>query len=259
MSQAWHKNQKVLSFDDTGELILEVGTSPSTPCRVCPKSLARVSPVFKAMLYGGFAESKSQHGDWVVQLPEDKIAGFAIMLDIIHGHVHKVPAAYKDFCEYVKSRQERTDVTIDMVYHAARAADKYAIVHLLRPWAESWIKLMRRIWDIGGGGWRIGWRGELIWVAWIFGDMQLMNEHLESLFLKAKIPTEDDTNPELAQDDPGSRDGSPEDGGVTEELDGVEEYRPMVSRAKMETILFSLTPMGDRNEILCFLDMPGKF
>lgn len=136
MSLVGHHNLKILSFDDTGELILENRT-PKTSCRVCPKTLARVSPFFKAMLYAGFAESKPQHGDWVVRLPEDKITGCSIILNIIHGHADKVPVWSSDFAQYLEPGKTNDSPPLNMIYETAWIADKYNLVHLLPPWAVS--------------------------------------------------------------------------------------------------------------------------
>jgi len=251
MSLSWHNNKQILSFDDTGELMLEIGTTRATLCRVCPRALARVSPVFKTMLYGGFAESKPEEGDWVVRFPEDKITGFALMLDIIHGHVHKVPRVAEDFDEYFESGEARmySSLALDMVYHAARVADKYDLVHLLWPWAASWIELVAKS---GSEDFEIAtnkgyWRGQLLWIAWIFGDMMLMNDQLDSVLLSAYI-----NNGDVPADS--------SSGGAVEETVKPDEEQAgglNIYDGNLKDMPLS-SPPGEENEILWFLDMPGK-
>ncbi|KAF6804510.1 nuclear pore protein-like protein, partial [Colletotrichum sojae] len=57
-------------FDKYGDLTLKVG-EPPTNYQVSSTVLAGASPVFDAMLNGGFMQSGPGIGDWVVRLPAD--------------------------------------------------------------------------------------------------------------------------------------------------------------------------------------------
>ncbi|KAB5545680.1 hypothetical protein GE09DRAFT_1224637 [Coniochaeta sp. 2T2.1] len=111
---------RVLSFDSMGDLILRIGTPP-TSCEVCSRTVARSSPVFKSMLDKGFwVESKPDDGDWVVNLPADNIVGFSILLLILHGHIRKVPSTLAEY----RTAGPKIDTVTDILYQVAKTADK---------------------------------------------------------------------------------------------------------------------------------------
>ncbi|RYP86788.1 hypothetical protein DL770_004859 [Monosporascus sp. CRB-9-2] len=60
---------------------------------VCSKTLSSSSPVFKRLLYGGFAESKKPEAgsQWAVYLPEDEPTPMKTILNIAHGRFDQVP------------------------------------------------------------------------------------------------------------------------------------------------------------------------
>jgi hypothetical protein len=118
-----------ISFDERGDLRLEIGDADDergqTSFLVCSRALARTSPVFKAMLFGGYAESKPAHGEWVVQLPDDldHIDGLRVIMDIVHGNFHKV---HKDINNYDTPVQEQSwNPVNDLMCDIAIMADKY--------------------------------------------------------------------------------------------------------------------------------------
>ncbi|KAK7444601.1 hypothetical protein Landi51_08413 [Colletotrichum acutatum] len=91
---------------------------------VCAKALARHSPVFKRMLFGGFKKSKpskSDSDDWVVELPGDETKPFEILLDIIHGLFEQVPEL----------------LTLDELTALLVLTDKYDVTSLTRPWVAG--------------------------------------------------------------------------------------------------------------------------
>lgn len=65
--------------------------------RVSSGHLILVSPVFKRLLKGGFAESHSLNSasPAKITLPEDDPEALQILLNIIHGHMRKVPRDMK--------------------------------------------------------------------------------------------------------------------------------------------------------------------
>lgn len=82
-------------IDKRGDLYLVVGEdisseeNPAVKLQVCSRALARCSPVFEAMPFGGFAESQPaatlEQSSWVVHLPEDEPEYTLNFLEIIHG------------------------------------------------------------------------------------------------------------------------------------------------------------------------------
>jgi hypothetical protein len=72
------------------------------------------------MLYGGYGESKPQGNEqWVVQLPEDNPRAMRLLLNIIHGRFNNMISPQTENC----------------FFEVAIMTDKYALTHLLGPWA----------------------------------------------------------------------------------------------------------------------------
>ncbi|OHF02516.1 hypothetical protein CORC01_02211 [Colletotrichum orchidophilum] len=117
-----------IAIDEDGDLEIAVGSGDDTQSFiVCAKTLARHSPVFKRMLFGGFKESKPTRNetvDWVVELPDDNPKPFKILLDIIHGWFEQVPE--------LPTLNELTALLV--------LTDKYDVTSLTRPWAVRWMK-----------------------------------------------------------------------------------------------------------------------
>jgi len=83
--------------------------------------------VWKAMLFGGWAESKPTDGSaWIVKLPEDTVDGSGIMLAIAHGRFLLIPA----------------NITARSIHQSAIVANKYHLHHLLQPWIDPWTSIM---------------------------------------------------------------------------------------------------------------------
>ncbi|GKT46624.1 uncharacterized protein ColSpa_06805 [Colletotrichum spaethianum] len=62
---------ELVTYDKDGDLTVRVGPKLK-PYRIDSKTLCRSSPIFKKMLYGGFAESRPSNGsDWTIALPDD--------------------------------------------------------------------------------------------------------------------------------------------------------------------------------------------
>ncbi len=81
-------------LDTDGDLRLRVGSETGDGVQdfvVCSRTMGRSSPVWKAMLFGGFKESRPTEGEWVVPLPEEQPKALLAVLNIIHGIFTKVP------------------------------------------------------------------------------------------------------------------------------------------------------------------------
>ncbi|ORY61013.1 uncharacterized protein BCR38DRAFT_488071 [Pseudomassariella vexata] len=134
-----HVPARRVTIDSDGDLLLVVGedsviedddrdTHKPTTFKVCSKALSRASPVFKRLLYGGFAESRrSDTMEWVVRLPEDKPNAMQLLLDILHSRFDQVP----DREDGSTRLQDIADLTV--------LTDKYGLASCLRPWARDWI------------------------------------------------------------------------------------------------------------------------
>ncbi|KAH7014538.1 uncharacterized protein B0I36DRAFT_369485 [Microdochium trichocladiopsis] len=82
-------------LDKRGDLCLRVGmeakSKTSTPCSflVCSRALARSSPVFETMLYGGWLESRPEASaatsNWTAELPVDDAGTIEQLLSAMHG------------------------------------------------------------------------------------------------------------------------------------------------------------------------------
>jgi len=150
-------------FDRDGDLTLVVGPDGSE-CVVCPRALARGSPVFKSMLFGGFSESKPSEGEWIVKLPEDDPEAFILLLHILHGQYHKVPGGLSE----------------ERLYEVTVLADKYDLTSSLRPWTKCWLDYLK---DIDRAAENQAMR---IWIAWELGDLELFRSELRWHLLNCK-------------------------------------------------------------------------
>jgi hypothetical protein len=150
--------QRAEIFDGNADLTLVVDSHWYYKVRA--SSLAQASPVFRTMLFGGFSESKPAEGEWVVKLPEDDRSAMEIFLNIMHGHVYKVPEKLSH---------------MGLILPIVKTADKYDLTHLLKPWAEAWLREYARKRDKT-------WLIELIWAAWVLGDTNLLNHQLDRIF-----------------------------------------------------------------------------
>ncbi|KAF6812009.1 hypothetical protein CMUS01_13153 [Colletotrichum musicola] len=140
-------------FDEPSELFLRVGADhvdEAVVFSVCPKALTRLSKVFDRMLNGGFAESRPTDKEqrWEIELPDDKPASLRILMDIMHGRVHEVPK----------------EMGLADLWDVIVAADKYDVVHLLRPW-DGWIKTVQHQTD----------DMRLLGAAWYLKDLRIFS------------------------------------------------------------------------------------
>ncbi|KAI0477142.1 hypothetical protein GGR56DRAFT_691413 [Xylariaceae sp. FL0804] len=129
---------------------------------VCSRALARASPVWKRMLYGGFAESQRRPasldssssssfdatttttttttsgggggGHWTVELPEDDAGAMATLLHIVHGRFGQLP-------RWAGCADARCGGAIPTaaLYRLAVLTDRYDLAGALRPWARAWL------------------------------------------------------------------------------------------------------------------------
>lgn len=101
------------------------GTRPGqVRMRVSSRHLILVSPFFRALLESSFAEglSLTSAGTAEVPLPEDDPQALQILLNIIHGHMRKVPRS----------------VNIGTLTQVSVLIDKYALHEVTEVFTEIW-------------------------------------------------------------------------------------------------------------------------
>jgi hypothetical protein len=120
---------------------------------VCSRTLARTSPVWKAMLFGGFKESRPTEGEWIISLSNDDSEALLTLLNIIHGKFGMVPDTPR----------------LEELYRILCVANKYDMTEAVRPWADNWVKLTEELQKEKAGG----DPAMLTFVAWELGNQEL--------------------------------------------------------------------------------------
>ncbi|KAI1429660.1 hypothetical protein F5Y12DRAFT_329542 [Xylaria sp. FL1777] len=147
---------------------------------VCSRTLSRASPVWKALLYGGFAESKpscaSSASDWLVELPDDNPKAMATILNIIHSRFESIPRV-------------KELVDIEDLYQLTVLTDKYDLTAILRPWASVWMEHAKEKWMLFSSMPQIE---RLSWIAWELGDSFLYGKATEHLAANCSVDTNGD-------------------------------------------------------------------
>lgn len=114
------------TIDPRGDLTLSIGLSPSSKnFIVCSRTLSRISPVLERMLYGSFAESKSEHtSSWTIDLPDVNPLPFALLAHISHGEFGSIPKS----------------LNVDELFDLIILTHYYDCTPILAPWAENWLR-----------------------------------------------------------------------------------------------------------------------
>lgn len=237
-------------FDEDGDLHLIVGLDKITFI-VCSRALARASRIFKRMLFGGFAESKPT-GDveWVVGLPQDDINGLHILMDIIHGNIEKVPTILYDDSHTTLHVDGGQDEILEcevqeILRGVAVVADKYDLVHLLHPWADSWLDQgCRSLCTRKSPGVLKSeqWCGNVIWCAWVFGDEKLLQLELDQVARAACLKQRKNLNQ--------AKEGRVE---ATDDEYMQETPRELASYDAYGDLVFLDDPQSDENQVLQLL------
>ncbi|KAF8865160.1 hypothetical protein BDZ45DRAFT_581276 [Acephala macrosclerotiorum] len=96
---------------------------------VSSKHLVLASPVFKAMFRSGFQECQilQSQGRVEVDLPDDDPAAFQILLNVIHGHVRKVP----------------DEVNLETMTKLSILVDKYQVHEVVELYVRHWMPKLR--------------------------------------------------------------------------------------------------------------------
>ncbi|KAK4224367.1 hypothetical protein QBC38DRAFT_446542 [Podospora fimiseda] len=120
--------QTAFIADKNSDLILRIGstvtTDPQRVFQVCSKTLCRVSRVFEEALFGPWADSNDNKGQWIVELPEDEPRPFEVLLPMMNGLLWlvKVPST-------------------DLMCQIVKVAEKYDLFDLILPFREQWSQI----------------------------------------------------------------------------------------------------------------------
>lgn len=237
--------RNVVKIDKDGDLRLDVGADHSdgpVSYRVCSKTLDRRLPIFKAMLFGYFAESNAAaEGEWVVQLPDDHPHGFGIVMDIIHSNFEDVPIFFRE----VHPGLPRGECL--SLYEIARMTDKYKMVDVVRPWINMWL--------MEASTHHVNlhepcFHGQLIWVAWTFGAESLLAAELDGVVSSARIHEKERGSFCPADEQPKSGDDAEPKSGYVHQNIGVDDC---------SGYWFSLYGNVSKHTILDNLDVAGTY
>lgn len=143
----------IVEIDKQGDIILLVGEhrcevkangdhvhTKAVGFRVCSSTLARASPVLKAMLFGKFWEATQT----TIKLPEDDPKAMKMLLYLIHGDTARL---YR----FTNTRRKLAccdGESVDRIYQIVALADKYVMTRHLRPFAPTWCDTLIA-WDDG--------------------------------------------------------------------------------------------------------------
>ncbi|KAH0438212.1 hypothetical protein CcaCcLH18_03479 [Colletotrichum camelliae] len=161
---------KTTHLDIHGDLTLKVGGDKiAHEFVVCSRTLGRGSPVFQAMLFSGFAESKPADGAWIVQLPDDLPSPMLIVLHIIHGHFEHIPQALEQH----------------ELYQLLVVTEKYDMTKILRPWASKWFDPYKKTTSVNGNQ-------SLLWISWELGHEEVFLRLAKDLMFKIRLGDENE-------------------------------------------------------------------
>ncbi|KAK9778017.1 putative BTB domain-containing protein [Seiridium cardinale] len=159
-------------FDDDGDLRLrvgaEIGACEAHEFLVCSRTMSRASKVWRTMLYGNFSEAKRPKAEWSVDLPEDNPSAMKTVLSIIHTRWNITPKL-------------DSSIALEDLYQLTVLTDKYALTHILSPWASSWAD--RVYGTLTGEGHDILHLEKQAWIAWELGDRELLQKVAQLMIL----------------------------------------------------------------------------
>lgn len=159
-------------IDADGDLRLRVGSKTGGDVQdfvVCSRTMGRSSPVWKAMLFSGYKESRPTEREWVVSLPEEEPKALLTVLNIIHGRFAEVPK----------------NPSLGQLYRILVLTHRYDMVQKVQPWAASWSVLVTSLAEKGKGGVAL-----LTFVAWELGQEQIFRSLIDNLVVVCSVDSE---------------------------------------------------------------------
>ena len=175
-------SSSTIIIDPHGDIKLHVGQDENedhVTFRVCSRALARNSPVFDRMLYGGFCESEENKAgakDWEIDLPNDKPSAMEIFLNIAHSNFHKVPKI----------------ISIDTLFDLTVCTNYYDSTYLLSLWANFW---MTSIEDIVKDANAL--MPKMLWISWELGYKDEFMDMAHRMVMEWEGPLSTDMGPLL--------------------------------------------------------------
>ena len=154
-----------LAFDPNGDLTIKAGKE-RREFLVCSRTVARASPVFKAMLYGNFKEARPADPteSWIVELPEDDADSTEILFNIIHSHFDRIPDA----------------LSLQSLFAALIVTEKYDMTQLVRPWIKAWFAPHRA--NVMPSNYAL-----MLCTTWELGDEGIFTNIAESMCIECGI------------------------------------------------------------------------
>ncbi|KAI3326587.1 hypothetical protein HD806DRAFT_520386 [Xylariaceae sp. AK1471] len=165
----------ITSFHQDADLkaIIQTLDGNTIKYMVCASALACASPSWRSMLYYDAPrahEAKDETTDGQIQTL--KLDGDAEALGqlfrIIHYNFSHVPQ----------------EPTLDQLFELGKSACHYRCTHLFYPWAKRWIL---RLSNFVGEPTCFAECHKALYVAWIFGDLHLFRDMVDSLIVSSKI------------------------------------------------------------------------
>jgi hypothetical protein len=111
----------LIPLDADGDLVLR---ARKWSFKACSATLRRASPVWKAMLFGPWKESRPtiEGEEWVVTQSEDPTSALEVVLAIVHGQFDRVPQ----------------HMELQAVSGVLMVRDKYDVSGVMGPWVKQW-------------------------------------------------------------------------------------------------------------------------
>jgi hypothetical protein len=151
--------QPTIFIDPDGDLRLLIGASKQEVV-VCSRTLARVSPAFRAMFYGPWTESKpSNKKMWIVELPEDNPEALICIFNIAHGR-------FDTLYDEATGNGFPNSLPFETVYQITFMTDKYDMTTIIRPWATTWAQMVARA---NSGHQTVRTLEHILWISWELG------------------------------------------------------------------------------------------
>ena len=136
----------------------QIGTVSTEPVTflVSSRHLILASPVFKAMLIGGWKEGDKTNGPLQAGAEDWDIEAMLVVMNVLHNRCRQVPRK----------------VSLDMLAKIAVIVDHYKIHEALEIMTPLWIKALKKALPTSPG------MGITLWilVSWVFGDASVFRQ-----------------------------------------------------------------------------------
>ncbi|EEU34541.1 uncharacterized protein NECHADRAFT_88838 [Fusarium vanettenii 77-13-4] len=158
-----------MSFDDDGDVVFQVNCPDKLVIllTVCSRSLRRVSSVFRQILSTeteGVKSRETTAAKRIINLTADKPEALITCMNIIHGHMDKIPKI----------------LSVDSLYELTVLADSYHVSHLLAPWIHTW---MAGIEDILRDAKSL--QPKALWITWELDQKEMLEVTVSRMLVES--------------------------------------------------------------------------